>query len=101
MAFVSLNSIHHFRPPYATDRSSKRRSAACKRGASTLSNVQNSPTASAPKATLSVECVDLTDSPPIKTVGAPFRRPALDSGGTEALQAQGKVCCPWCRLGFW
>lgn len=106
MAFVNLDSIHHFQPLHPTGRPVKGRSAAWKRGASTVSNEHSSPPALALKITASaglkdyglIESVDLTDNRPMETMNL-FGEPALDFGSTEVLQAQGKAHCPLVSIG--
>ncbi len=102
MAFVSLQSVHHFQPPRSAGRPVKGCSAARKRGASTVSNAHKNPMAHTPNVSPSarladfdlIECVDLTTSLPVESRDS-FGESALGFGGTE--NAQGNVHCPQYR----
>ena len=98
MALVDLNSIHQYQPPHAAGGPVQRRSAASKRGTSTTSHEHNDPVAPAPKSTASAdrECIDLTDSPAMETVGGPLGEPALGLGEVERC-VHGKAHSPRCR----
>ena len=98
MAFIDLNSIHHFQPPRSAGRPLKERSegrsTAWKRGASKISSDHDDSAASVPKTKTSAEtsepagCVDLTTPPPMETGGDPFSEPALSFGGTKNVQGK-------------
>ena len=104
MAFVDLNPIHHYQPPHAISGPIKGRSAASKRGASTISHKHNNFVAPAPKITASadfkhfdlIECVDLTISSAIEAIGDLLGEPVLAFEETKRY-VHGKVHCPRCR----
>ncbi|KAL9123615.1 MAG: hypothetical protein Q9217_006969, partial [Psora testacea] len=98
MAFVDLDSIHHFQPPRSTGRPlkgcSEGRSTAWKRGTPKVSSKHYDSVASVPKTKTIITLenwepagyIDLTTTLTTETNDDPFGGPAVSSRGTENVQ---------------
>lgn len=100
MAFVNLDSVHHFQPPRSTrsplQERSEGHSTAWKRRASTVRSEHDGSLALVLKTKTGANLencepagyIDLIHPLPIETGGDPFGEPALSLRGTETVQCK-------------